>query len=92
MQGPECVAGRLEEVFHDIWDQSEFKHLAEAGFLTSDEREILLFDFTTAKSHLLAILRQKTAYLKILPWAMMALAHSDESVARSWCVKLIDEF
>ena len=95
MNAPEFVAGKLDEVFHSIWERSEASLIYDGTILadlSDDDKKILFDDFSSAKSGQLAVLQQKLVYLRSTRWALMALAHIDEAKAREWAGIIINDF
>jgi hypothetical protein len=66
--------------------------LPNAASMTIEQWTSLLADLRSAQSHLLALLRVKTAFWKSLPWLLVGLAHGDVEVARRLGRRAIELF
>eukprot|EP00974_Lingulodinium_polyedra_P110697 10705314-Lingulodinium_polyedra.AAC.1 len=90
---PELIAGELEMVLLRVggWGHQTLLEKVRVRATASQWDEIVSA-FDSATAHIQSALHVKFDFLRRLPWALAALAHCDEAVARRHALRIIDEF
>jgi hypothetical protein len=87
----------LEQIAQDMWTDIEssllsLNPLPNASPLTQEQWSTLMTDLRSGQAHIIALLKVKTAFWKLLPWILVGLGHGDLSVARETARSAIKQF
>lgn len=90
---PELVCGELDNALQRLSGRSLQNLLVEVSiYVSASEWDTISQAFDQAKALMSAALLVKFDYLRRLPWALAALAHPDEQVAKAHARRMINEF